>query len=156
MIRGCGQSPSLKGGSQKGESVWCPWIVRTVLYVKCKTQTTLYDIITRAHADVSWPYVRFLFQVSAVSSGGSVNYYSITPAYEHQLTRRCPLIMNNHTGIGTKTTPLEEDGWEDKPCELQLRGWSAVSAARLQGTGSRERTVFCRHRHCLVFFSCNI
>jgi Bardet-Biedl syndrome 9 protein len=30
-----------------------------------------------------------IYKISAVSSGGSVNYYSMIPAYEHQLTRPC-------------------------------------------------------------------
>ena len=33
--------------------------------------------------------------------------------------------------------------WEDKLSECLIRGWSAVSAAELQGKGSPYSTMFC-------------
>ena len=41
-----------------------------------------------------------------------------------------------------KHSSREEDPWEDKPSEFQMRGWRAVSASGLQGKGSPKRSCF--------------
>ena len=47
-----------------------------------------------------------------------------------------PLSVNK-----TSHTSGEEEVWEEKPPELRVRGWRAVSAAELQGKRSRKRNV---------------
>ena len=52
-----------------------------------------------------------------------------------------------------RNSPWEEDRWEDKLSEHQVRGWRAVPAEGLRGECLRKRRVVHRHRH---YWSCDL
>ena len=57
----------------------------------------------------------------------------------------CSAVALRITGVCGKQTKKdsgEEDTWEDGLHVRRIRGWRAVSTARLQGSGLHERNVF--------------
>ena len=79
----------------------------------------------------------------------SARALSVCPLGPPSRTRRTgslpvmPLSVKKHSSG-------EEDMWEHKLSECQIRGWRAVSAAGLRGQGLRKRTVFHRHRYACM------